>query len=167
MKFVGLRRIASRGDDVAESPQAVTLLRAKTQPLRKLMAFLCGGFGRFAIDVDEGCRSDAQQFRFNSAMSARPCNAKRALGDIEGSFGVPRRERLAEQCARQRGEILRVNLLRSVESGFQQWDGGLEFPGKDLDRARANAEPVDAKARGRPFTSSNRKSGAPGGESSL
>ena len=61
-------------------------------------------------------------------MSARPRNSKRGLGDVEGSLWIPRRERLAEQHARQRGKILRVNLLRSFESGFQQRDGSLEFP---------------------------------------
>ena len=128
MELVGLRRTAPDGVDVAKSAQAVALLRAKTQKLRQLIAFARRRLGRLGVEAEQRGCFDSKQLRLQSAMATHPRRAKRGLDDVESPPRLPGRERLAEQRARQRGEILRVNPLRSFESGFQQWDGGLEFP---------------------------------------
>ena len=95
MELFGLSRIAPGGGDVAESPQPVALLGAKIQLMRKLIAFLRYGLGRVGIEAEQRGRFDAKQLRFQSAKSACPCDAKRCLGDIEGSRGVLARDRRA------------------------------------------------------------------------
>ncbi len=98
MELLGFHRVALGGYDVAKSPQTVASLRAEAQRFSELKTFSRDAFGRFAIDVYEGGCFDSEQFRFYGAMSACPCNSKRGLGNVEGSLGIPGRERLAGLC---------------------------------------------------------------------
>jgi hypothetical protein len=78
----------------------VALLGAKTQLLRKLIAFVRCGLGHLDAEAEQSGRFDSKQLRFQSAKSACPCNFKRCLGNVEGSLGIPGRERAPVDAVR-------------------------------------------------------------------
>ena len=53
MELFGLRRIALGGHDVAKSAQAVGLLGAETQLLRKLIAFIRRRLRRVGVEAKQ------------------------------------------------------------------------------------------------------------------
>src|ERR1700722_11557304 len=106
----GFHRIALGRHDVAKGAQAVALFGAKSQLLRKLIAFVCCDLGRIDVEDEQRGRFDSKQFRFQSAKSACPRDAERCLGDVEGSSGVQGRERRAQQRGGRRGKVWQMDL---------------------------------------------------------
>ena len=126
------------------------LLRAETQFLRKLIAFVRCGLGRLGVEAEERGPFDLEQFRFQSAMSGCPCNAERGLGDVEGSLRISGPERLAEPGAGRRSKVRQMDLLRLFECGFEQPKGGLVFPAERMSVTQQRLMPGQSKRESDP-----------------
>jgi hypothetical protein len=75
VELLSLARIALGGHDVAKSAQAVALLGAKIQLLRKLIAFVRCGLGRVGVEAEQRGCFVSKQLCFDRAMPARPRSA--------------------------------------------------------------------------------------------